>query len=125
MPICVSPFGCKIMNIADIHADIREEGVSKTETKCVGREREGGWLENREKWFRFEREREREREEKLIKYVVQVLQVASVPSYIYDGTIARMHVICTLILKYTIFCHLQVQMWMLKGLAGEKIMLSY
>ena len=55
-------------------------------------------------------EREREREEKLIKYVVQVLQVASVPSYIYDGTIARMHVICTLILKYTIFCHLQVQM---------------
>ena len=28
-------------------------------------------------------EREREREEKLIKYVVQVLQVASVPSYIY------------------------------------------
>ena len=52
----------------------------------------------------------KEREHKLIKYVVQVLQVASVPSYIYDGTIARMHVICTLILKYTIFCHLQVQM---------------
>ena len=34
----------KIMNIADLHADIREgnEGVCETETKCVGRE--GGRL---------------------------------------------------------------------------------
>ena len=33
-------------------------------------------------------------EEKLIKYVVQVLQLATVPSYILDGTIALLKIFC-------------------------------
>ena len=37
--------------------------------------------------------KERE-EEKLIKYVVQVLQVATIPSYIQDGTIAPLKIFC-------------------------------
>ena len=68
----------KIMNSADLHADIRERKEWLRQRQSVLGER------GMEVGLRTEKSdldfKERE-EEKLIKYVVQVLQVATVPSY--------------------------------------------
>ena len=63
---------------------------------------------------REELKRERKQKVKRIKYIILVYNCATVPSYIYDGTIAHLqdHVMgyfCTLMLKYTKIWHMENQ----------------